>query len=693
MKIAHLCVVLTATLALGCDGDLGVGEDGDNNRQNNVNNGNNSNNLNNANNQADMGMNNMPDMGGPTRPSVASGNQLNQDDLFTCTDQVGASPARLRRVMRHEWTRNVGRWIGSEADKNPFDPLPTHQYGTYAENESINESVLDIYLDTVRNGTDGWATRNRYSAGALSNNVDEDSIACMYDEGGRPDATCVETWTRYFLERGAYFRPPTDEEVDALVAFAETKLDAETDPTARRQTLEQIVSAGLMTSGALFRTEMGSGAPDADGRQKLTDWELGNSIAYALDGQGLGSSGVYARFGIGWTGDIEGRLPLIRQAAIDGSISDPAKIEEIVAAYYGGTDMERQDLWLVLRDERKIDRRGEYWMATGILDFFQQWLGYPEVTNAFKDTPSATSFYGNEVHSDYGNLISGYYGHEPTLIQQMDDMIARVVAEDDDVFRNLLTTRTFYVPATAEFAGSSIDASTEQTSYIYGVTDPVQSTRADRWRTLPSTERAGVLTHPAWLSSHALAFENDPNVVHRGKWVREQLLCLNVPDVPITVEAAFDPDTRDQSARQRMTEQVDSRPQECGACHSLMNPLGYPFEIYNHAGYLRQDDHGSAPNGSAMLENMPDPALDGPVRDAVELSEKLADSDYTKRCFIRQTFRYFSGREEEMSDACTMTQMEQAYDDSNGSFSAMLTALFQSDSYQYRVIEEEEEAQ
>ena len=81
-----------------------------------------------------------------------------------------------------------------------------------------------------------------------------------------------------------------------------------------------------------------------------------------------------------------------------------------------------------------------------------------------------------------------------------------------------------------------------------------------------------------------------------------------------------------------------------------MNPLGLPFEIYNHAGYLRMrprrrrrasragwDDHAGG---------MPDPALDGPVQDGVELSEKLADSPYVKRCFVRQTFRYFMGRAE-----------------------------------------------
>ena len=49
--------------------------------------------------------------------------------------------------------------------------------------------------------------------------------------------------------------------------------------------------------------------------------------------------------------------------------------------------------------------------------------------------------------------------------------------------------------------------------------------------------------------------------------------------------------------------------------------------------------------------------------------EKLADSEHVKRCFVRQTFRYFVGRPENLSDACTLTQMEEAYDSNGGSFS------------------------
>jgi Protein of unknown function (DUF1585) len=95
----------------------------------------------------------------------------------------------------------------------------------------------------------------------------------------------------------------------------------------------------------------------------------------------------------------------------------------------------------------------------------------------------------------------------------------------------------------------------------------------------------------------------------------------------------------------------------------------------------------SPPDGSAVLSDMPDPALNGPVANAIDFSGKLANSAYVKRCFIRQTFRYFMGRAETRADACALVQMEAAYDEpglQQGSFVLLLEALATSDAFRYR---------
>jgi hypothetical protein len=311
------------------------------------------------------------------------------------------------------------------------------------------------------------------------------------------------------------------------------------------------------------------------------------------------------------------------------------------------------------------------------------------------------------IGSAFGNLLSGYYGHESRLTEQLDDAIARVLVNDTQVFRELMTTRTFYAAATLpdgvtrpasvdeyeDYFGANVGStwkSTTETHRVYGIDRDIYPNRASRWITLPDDERAGVLTHPAWLIAHGGNFEDDPSLIHRGKWIRESLLCLPVPDLSeVMVDAVVGPSAPDKTARDRVVEATADP--VCQGCHQLMNPLGMPFEIYNHAGFLRADDHGRPPDGSSTLSGMPDPSLDGPVSDAVQLSERFADSPYVKRCFIRQVFRYFMGRGETRGDACTLAAMESAYDGSDGSFNEMLTALFTSDTFVYRHLEMEEE--
>jgi hypothetical protein len=211
---------------------------------------------------------------------------------------------------------------------------------------------------------------------------------------------------------------------------------------------------------------------------------------------------------------------------------------------------------------------------------------------------------------------------------------------------------------------------------------------------MPANERSGVLTHPAWLVAHGNNFEDDASLVHRGHWIRENLFCQTVPGLELVMVQARLPDrtvTPSLSARERVTQATGTGPdsQTCMACHGLMNTLGMPFEIYNHAGFLRDpatmSDHGHYPDGSSTITNAPDPALNVAVMNAIDFSQRIAISPYAKRCFIRQAFRYFAGRDETMADACTLADMETALN--NGSFFDMLTVLVQSDTFLYRTVD------
>ena len=76
--------------------------------------------------------------------------------------------------------------------------------------------------------------------------------------------------------------------------------------------------------------------------------------------------------------------------------------------------------------------------------------------------------------------------------------------------------------------------------------------------------------------------------------------------------------------------------------------------------------------------------LDGEVADALELIDRLAQSDRVRQSIIRHAFRYFMGRNEILSDSKTLIDADRAYVNSGGSFDAVIVSLLTSDSFIYR---------
>ena len=218
--------------------------------------------------------------------------------------------------------------------------------------------------------------------------------------------------------------------------------------------------------------------------------------------------------------------------------------------------------------------------------------------------------------------------------------------------------------------------------------------------------RKGILTHPAWLIAHSQNLETDP--VHRGKWIREKLLAGTIPDVPITVDAVIPPDHH-KTLRQRMENRTGET--YCWRCHQKMDPLGFPFEIYDDFGRFRTEENIEHPenlvkearrgetnefgaalpvyktlpvNAKGVLQGTGDRKIDGEVKDAFDLIDRLAKSEKVRQSIIRYAFRYFTGRNETLSDSKTLRDADKAYLDSKGSFDEVIVSLLTSDSFIYR---------
>jgi hypothetical protein len=213
--------------------------------------------------------------------------------------------------------------------------------------------------------------------------------------------------------------------------------------------------------------------------------------------------------------------------------------------------------------------------------------------------------------------------------------------------------------------------------------------------------RLGILTQPSWLVAQSGNFDN--HAIHRGRWIREKLLGGVIPEVPITVNAML-PKEPHHGLRERMRV---TRQEYCWNCHRLMDPLGLPFEQFDHFGRYREqeivvdkekDDAIFAKNPNrkvramklvpfdttGAIEDSGDPELDGPVKGPLELIEKLSKSQRVEQVFVRHVFRYFLGRNETLADGPTLVAAHKAYRDSGGSFKALLVSLLSSESFLYR---------
>ena len=110
------------------------------------------------------------------------------------------------------------------------------------------------------------------------------------------------------------------------------------------------------------------------------------------------------------------------------------------------------------------------------------------------------------------------------------------------------------------------------------------------------------------------------SLVLRGKLIREKLFCTVLPPPPPDVNNTLPQADPKVSTRERFEDHRSDI--GCAKCHRLIDPLGIPFENYDGIGAWRTND-GPAPVDPTS-EIAGTAASDGPVKDALELTRKLA---------------------------------------------------------------------
>ncbi len=609
------------------------------------------------------------------------GNRVSHELLFNGTiKDMPASPSRLWRISPHIYAGKGLQPPGPGVKNEPITfSTKTDGLRDYSSQEIVGESgfsMLMMAFDDILSRQMHDTKIVRFSkASPKSSEITETveitpgnpSFMAISEAKDKPAKAAMERVVREEFLR-AMGRAIAEEELNRYVAF----MDRCIDKAGNESGLKVAIMAIYLSPEAIYRLELGLGNRDESGRRMLAPRELAYAISFALTDSPPSGNRV------------------VQEALEQNRLSTKADVERVVRAMVAaGAPPTRMNLPGPFDQLRAQGKHG-YAYLPRVLRFFEEFFDYPKAAGAFKDGK----------HGSFGpRAVPGVaQGH-----------IAAIVNADARVFEELLTSPRFNYnrdqilarlrESHEEKLKSLPEAKHEEAGKQY------EKLRAMAMNVPLETERAGILTDPAWLIAHSKCTENDP--VHRGKWIRERLLAGNVPDLPIGVDAKI-PDDHDRTLRDRFSVvQADA----CWRCHVSMNPLGMAFEGFNDVGRIRKgiylhkkqrefletidEKQAEAMFKKGEIEVFPvdatgeltgtgDPNLDGPVKDAVDLVHRLAKSSRVRQSIIRHAFRYWMGRNETLSDSKTLIAADQAYVNSGGKFSEVVISLLTSDSFLYR---------
>ncbi len=198
---------------------------------------------------------------------------------------------------------------------------------------------------------------------------------------------------------------------------------------------------------------------------------------------------------------------------------------------------------------------------------------------------------------------------------------------DDVVFRERGDVRTIF-STRRTFVNDELAA-------LYGVDAPGAGPITFVPVELPGDgARAGILTLGAFLTMNARQIQTSPTL--RGRYLRERVLCQQVPDPPPDIDTDLEPpDGEPKTVREQLEEHRENP--ACAACHAFIDPPGLLFENFDASGVYRTTDNGLPIDASGDLDG-------APLANARELADVLATDERIGLCIVQQLFRHAQGR-------------------------------------------------
>lgn len=282
-----------------------------------------------------------------------------------------------------------------------------------------------------------------------------------------------------------------------------------------------------------------------------------------------------------------------------------------------------------------------------LAEFALQWLRSDNILTAFKDKSLYPSF------SD---------GVRAAMLEEQRRFITDLTLDRAGKFSELFTAD--YVFANSELAR------------FYGLT--ASGSGFVRIAATAESERGGLLGLGAVLASHAHSNESSP--IKRGLFVRDRLLCQDLPPPPPTLDTTppgLDPRL---TTRERFAKHTADA--SCRGCHQYIDGVGFGLEGFDGVGQRRTKENNLVIDTSGELRGR-----EGLTQSDVlkfkgprELSALLSGSPSAQQCLTLQYFRFARGYEESEGDACSLTKLQKQFESSGLTLKELLvqTALLDS---------------
>jgi hypothetical protein len=220
--------------------------------------------------------------------------------------------------------------------------------------------------------------------------------------------------------------------------------------------------------------------------------------------------------------------------------------------------------------------------------------------------------------SRFANLSEGFGA---AGARESELFIEHLIFDQNAGFRALLSSNESFVNA--------------ELARVYGLAGSFDATFTKV--ELDPERRRGLLSRVAFLASHATSLDPDP--IHRGVFVARRVLCMNLV-APGNLPPV--PPQNGRTNREAVAAHTEREGSGCAVCHKrTINPLGFPFEMFDAIGAYRALDAGFPVDAHSVVR------LDGEpveVSDAAALADALAKSPQAHSCYARHLLEFMYGR-------------------------------------------------